>query len=253
MKGLYLYCISKQANEFSLGNIGIEAQEVYSLAFHDLSVIVQAFDGQNYEKQDSEVLARCVQIYHEVVSRSWEKLGVVLPVKFGTVIKAKDGKSPKALLFSWLEQEREKFQLKLIHLSDKAEYGVSFFWDKNKMRQKICQENPEISQLSRELETKSQGLAYLLKHKLEIKLKKAMEKLAQGAFTQLYDALAAQTFALKVEELKKNDNGKLPLLNLSCLINAREEKNFQKILTEIENQTDFEAQLIGPFPPYSFV
>jgi len=252
VKGLYLYCIGNGPLKSSLGCNGIEAEEVYTLPYRDLSVVLQAFPLEDYELKDPEILTGWVQIYDEVLNIAWGKFGTIIPVKFGTVIKEKDGKSPEENLFFWLDKEYESFQMKLSRLQEKAEYGVQIFWDKKAFTEKICENSIEVKKLMEEISSKPQGIAYMLKKKLEAQLKKEVEKEAETTFKELYEKIRNAVDEIKVEKLKET-KGKEMFMNVSCLINKNERSGLERALDEIEMEWDLEARLVGPFPPYSFV
>ncbi|MCL5037575.1 MAG: GvpL/GvpF family gas vesicle protein [Chloroflexi bacterium] len=252
MKGLYLYCIGSNPEKFFPGEVGIGGKEVLGFPYRDLQVVFQILPLDEYDLENPDLLAEWVQTYDKVVSLSWERLGAVIPVKFGTVIKDSNGKSARENLLTLLEGEYERFQQQLLHIREKAEYGVQIFWDKNEISEKICRENEEIRKLKKDVETKSKGMAFMLGKKLDNELKKEMDRTAEKFYKEIYEKIQTAADEIKVEKLKETD-GKEMLINLSCLVDKSKVEEMEKVLEVIENQWNFEVRLVGPFPPYSFV
>ncbi len=172
----YLYCIVEGNEEITLGNIGIEGNNVYVIPYQDLSAVVHNCLAEPYKSEDQEKMKSWVTAHEKVVEIAWEKFGTVLPLGFDTIIKGEEGVLPDENMKKWLRDDYENLRQKLAKLKDKAEFGVQVFWDLKIISEGLIGTNPEIKKLSEEIKSKSRGLAYMYKQKLENLLKKRWKK-----------------------------------------------------------------------------
>ncbi|MBU2439368.1 GvpL/GvpF family gas vesicle protein, partial [bacterium] len=100
--------------------------------------------------------------------------------------------------------------------------------------------------------TKSKGLAYMYKQKLENILKKEIEKETDRYFKDFYDRVKSCVDEIKVDRTKKEEE-KPMLMNLSCLLAKEKSKTLGGELDKIDQMPEFSVRFTGPWPPYSFV
>ena len=117
----------------------------------------------------------------------------------------------------------------------------------------ISEQSEEIRKIKEEMATKSPGMAYMYKQKLERAVKAETEQLANVWFSDFYGRIKKHTDDIVVEKTKKLNNGKVMLLNLSCLVAKEKIDSLGKELEEINNMDGFSVHFSGPWPPYSFV
>jgi len=249
----YLYCIVEGNEEITLGNIGIEDSSVYTISYQDLCAVVHNCLPEPYKSEDQEKMKSWVTAHEKVVEIAWEKFGTVLPLGFDTIIKGEEGVAPDKNMKNWLKDDYENLTQKMGKLKDKAEYGAQIFWDPKIISEGLIETNPEIKKLSEEIKSKSKGLAYMYKQKLENLLKKEMEKEADRYFKNFYEQIRRCVDQIKVEKTKKPEEGKQMLMNLSCLLTKEKSKILGDELEKIDNMEGFFVRFTGPWPPYSFV
>lgn len=153
----------------------------------------------------------------------------------------------------WLEDDYEKLRKKLDKFKGKAEFGVKVFWSPEVVAQAIVEENPEIKKLKEEIQAISRGFAYLSRQKLEILMRKSLEIKAEKFFDDFYDRIESCVCEIKVEEIKKSEDGKQMLMSLSCLLPKDDTEHLGNELEKINNRKEFSVRFTGPWPPYSFV
>jgi len=79
-KGLYVYCIMPADSPADYGRIGVKDDAlVHTIKFKDIAAVVSDFDGDSFEKTDSNVLAH-QRVVHKVFE---QRMGI--PVRFGTI------------------------------------------------------------------------------------------------------------------------------------------------------------------------
>ena len=249
----YLYCIVEGNEEITLGNIGIEDSSVYTISYQDVCAVVHNCLPEPYKSENQEKVKIWLTTHAKVVEVAWERFGTILPLRFDTIIKGEEGVLPDENVKKWLRDDYENLRQKLAKLKDRAEFGVQVFWDPKIISKGLIGTNPEIKKLSEEIKSKSKGLAYMYKQKLENLLKKEMEKEADRYFKNFYEQIRRCVDQIKVEKTKKPEEGKQMLMNLSCLLTKEKSKILGDELEKIDNMEGFFVRFTGPWPPYSFV
>lgn len=251
-EGRYLYCIADSGKRVDLGKIGLEGREAYTIPLADLCAVVHDCPLEPYKSEDSEVVKRWVMTHEKVVEVAWEKFGTVLPLSFDTIIKGEKDGSPEENIKNWLKQEYANLKEKMNKIRGKAEYGVQIFWDPKFIADEIAKTNEKIKNLNQDIKSKSKGMAYILKQKLENLLKEEMEKRADLCFKDFYARIKKHVDEIRVEKTKR-DEKKPMLMNISCLVDKQKAKELGEELEKINKEEGFAVRFTGPWPPYSFV
>ena len=105
--GRYLYGVADWGEQTSLGRIGIEGHEVYTIPYQNLCAVVHNCPAQPYHSEDDDVVTGWVITHHHVVNVAWERFGTILPAGFDTIIKSDEGGDPQEQMRVWLKQEYE--------------------------------------------------------------------------------------------------------------------------------------------------
>ena len=172
----YLYCIVEGNEEITLGNIGIEGSSVYTIPYQDLCAVVHNCLPEPYKSEDKEKVKSWLTTHEKVVEVAWDRFGTVLPLGFDIIIKGEEGIAPDENMKKWLKDDYENLRQKLGKIKDRAEFGVQVFWETKIISEGLIETNPEIKKLTEEIKSKSKGLAYMYKQKLENLLKKRWKK-----------------------------------------------------------------------------
>lgn len=249
----YLYCVAESEVETSLGKIGIEGEEVYTIPFMDLCAVVHHCPPEPYKSEDNEVVKRWVMAHEKVVETAWERFGNVLPAGFDTIIKGEEDVTAEENIKKWLKQEHVNLKEKMNRIRGKAEYGVQIFWDPKLIADEIARTDQEIRSLNQDIKLKPKGMAYMLKQKLENLLKKKLEKKVRLFFEDFYARIEKSVDEIRVEKTKKIDEKKQMIMNLSCLVDGKKSEQLGEELERINEQEGFAVRYTGPWPPYSFV
>ena len=252
-EGRYLYGVAQWGEQTSLGNIGIEGHEVYTIPYQNLCAVVHNCPTQPYYSEDTDAVKRWVVTHNQVVDVAWERYGAILPAGFGTIIKGDAESDPQEKVRAWLRQDYESLKKKIERVRGKAEYGVQIFWDPKIIAEMLMEESPHLKTLSEQVKAKPKGAAYLYQQRLERALKVEIEVEAAAYVKDFYQRIKKQVDDLWVEKPKKMDNEKQMLLNLSCLVDRERYKALGEELEKIEQIDGFSVRFTGPWPPYSFV
>lgn len=249
----YLYCVADSGAKASLGRIGLDGKEVYTIPFGDLCAVVHFCPPEPYKSENNEEVKRWVLTHEKVVEIAWERFGTVLPAGFDTIVGGEGDVTSEENIKKWLKQEYTNLKEKMNKIRGKAEYGVQIFWNPKFIGDEIVKTNEKIKNLNQEIKSKSKGMAYMVKQKLENLLKKEMEKKADLCFKDFYAGIKKCVDEIKVEKTKKTDEKRQMLMNLSCLVDKEKSKELGGGLERINAEEGFSVRFTGPWPPYSFV
>ncbi len=249
----YLYCIADATESVSLGKIGIEGREVYTIPYKDICAVMHDSPAQPYQSGDEGMVKAWVMTHQQVVDAAWERWGTVLPATFDTIISAGAKGSAEQNMLDWLEQEHEELKTKIERVRDKAEYGVQVFWDPKLVAQNLSKTSLEIRNLEEEIKSKPRGLAYMYRQRLENLIQREMQSAADKYFKDFYHRIRIHADDIRVEKTKKAEQGLQMLLNLSCLVDRYRYMLLGAELDKINEMKGFSVRFTGPWPPYSFV
>jgi hypothetical protein len=253
-KGRYVYGVAVGDRDVRLGPIGIEGSEVYTIPYEDISAIVHNCSTEPYQSTDEETVKNWVRLHQSVLDAAGEQLGIVIPLGFDMILQPKDdATSPDQVVRDWLKQDYERLHTVMRKVEGKDEYGVQVSYEPRLIIQQISEQSEEIIRIKAEISTKSPGMAYMYKQKLERAVKAETERLADVWFSDFYGRIKKHTDDIVVEKTKKLNDGKMMLLNLSCLVAREKVDSLGKELEEINNMDGFSVHFSGPWPPYSFV
>lgn len=253
-KGRYVYGITAGGRQVRLGQIGIDGNEVYTIPYQNLSAIVHNCPPEPYQSSDDETVKSWVKIHQSVLDKAKERFGTIVPLGFDTILQSKDDiTSPDQVVMNWLKEDYERFCTVLEKIKGKDEYGVQIFYEPQVASELIAQQSEEIKKIKEEMATKSPGMAYMYKQKLEKAAKAEMERLANDWFKDFYNRIRQYSDDIEVEKVKKAEKDKVMLLNLSCLVSKENVDKLGEELEKIDNMKGFSARFTGPWPPYSFV
>jgi len=250
-EGRYVYCVAESNDRLDLGRVGIEGSQVYTIPYKDLCAVVHNCPAQPYESKDKKVVESWVIAHEETIETAWKRLGTVLPLGFDTIIKT-DEENPEEVVRAWLKEDYQSLKEKLNKIKGKVEYGVQVSWDTKIIARELIEKNFELKRLHEEIKSKPRGMAYMYRQKLEKLIRGRLEKEAERCFKEFYERIKGCTNEVKVEKLKKEDEPRQMLMNLSCLAD-KDDKTLGDELEKINNRESFFVRFTGPWPPYSFV
>jgi hypothetical protein len=128
VEGRYLYCVADSGEKVSLGPIGMNGEEVYTVPYKDICAVVHDCPAEPYQSADAEVVKAWVIAHQRLVDKAWEKWGTVLPLGFDTIIRDQAGSDPPESVENWLAADYESLKRKMEAVRGKAEYGVQVSW-----------------------------------------------------------------------------------------------------------------------------
>ncbi|MFC1937288.1 GvpL/GvpF family gas vesicle protein [Chloroflexota bacterium] len=253
-EGRYVYGVATGSKEVRLGSIGIDDGEVYTIPYQDIVAIVHNCPSEPYQSCDDETVRNWVGIHQSVLDVAKGRFGVVIPLGFDTILRTEDdGASPEEVMRDWLRNDYERLHTLLGRIKGKDEYGVQVSYDSSMITKQVSEQSEEIRIIKEEMTTKSPGMAYFYRQKLEKAVKAEIEKLAERWFNDFYGKVRQHADDIVVEKTKKSDKEKVMLLNFSCLVAKEKVDSLGQVLEEINNMDGFSVHFSGPWPPYNFV
>jgi hypothetical protein len=253
-RGRYIYGVAASARAVNLGPVGIDGREVYTIPYRDFCAIVHSCPAEPYQSGDEETVKKWVRTHQGVLDKAKKALGTVIPMGFDTILQSKDEViSPDRVVKDWLKGDRDRFQAVMERIKGRDEYGVQIFYAPGLVVKQISDESQEIRKIREEMASKSPGMAYLYKQKVERAVKAEIESLANDWFKDFYARVKRHCDDIVVEKTKKADKNKVMLLNLSCLVAREKVSNLGEDLEKTNNTEGFSVHFSGPWPPYSFV
>ncbi|MBI2919110.1 MAG: GvpL/GvpF family gas vesicle protein [Chloroflexi bacterium] len=247
----YVYCLAAIGEPASLGAIGIEGREVYTVVHRSLGALVHDGPPRPYETRDQEQAAGWVLAHHRVVEAAWQRWGTVLPMTFNTLIAPAEKGAHDSLL-AWLGTEHDSLKRRLDAFAGKAEYGVQVSWNTAHFARQVAQTDPEVNALEKQIGSQSRGLAYMYRQRLESLVRKGVEARAALEFKELYSRISQCVDQARIEKTRVAEGEWAMLLNLSCLVSVGRVPGLKAQLDRIESTDGLSVRLAGPWPPYSF-
>ena len=178
-EGKYLYCIVNRGEKRQFGPVGIEDSSVYTVAFNDMAVVVHSCEARPYSTMIKEKAGEWILAHQYVIDLATEEFGTVIPLTFDTIFKGDDEE-----LRNWLSKEYNQLETLLKKLDGQAEYGVQVFLEAA-LLDRLAGENDEVRSAEKDLESKSSGIAYLLRKKLEQRKKLEKQIFVDGRAKEL--------------------------------------------------------------------
>jgi hypothetical protein len=250
-QGLYLYGLIDSGVSAKLGKIGIDECEVYTIPYDGISAIVHNSPLEPYKSDKDETVKSWVKVHQRVMDVAAERFGNLMPFGFDTIILPKDNGTAKDALMKWLSDEHDEILRKMDKIKGKKEYGIQVFYIPSVFGEKIEKESEEVKRMKEEIASKPPGLAYMYKQKLGNIVKEELDALMDACFEKFYEKIKGISDDIKVEKVKKAEDGMVMMMNLSVL--ASDEKALGSALDGIETENGFTVHFTGPWQPYSFI
>ncbi|UOQ44146.1 GvpL/GvpF family gas vesicle protein [Halobacillus salinarum] len=260
---LYLYGIV-QADTEELDSVlpfkGIDDQHyVFKKEYGRLAAIVCELNEQEYGEEQINKKTQNMEWVQEKAFHHHEALlklhahSTVIPMKFCTIYQSEDS------LRSLIEAKEDTLHQLLSQLKGKEEWNLKIYCVRDKLFEKVAEDNLTIEEKRKEIAGMSKGRKYLETKKLDNLIEQEVEKELTD-FSRGFHNLISQYS--NQEEIKKNWNkdvtGKSEEMCWNCayLLPMEQVEPFLKEITKANEENgeagwNFEAT--GPWPAYHFV
>ena len=249
-EGRYIYCIVNSGKEKDFGQVGVEDNRVYVVAYNDIGAVVHSCEAKPYKTDAKEKASEWILSHQYIIDLATNAFDTVIPLTFDTIFKGNN-----ETLKMWLSKEYEQLKALSAKLKGKAEYGVQVFFE-NDFVDRNVKDSQEIQNLEEQLKNASSGVAYLLnknlKKRRQIERHLVLDKYANelcAKIEKLVDELKLGSINKEVPEEWKD---KQLILNITCLAQKDKIGNLGTLLGQLKKE-GFAVRFTGPWPPYSFV
>ena len=242
-EGKYIYCIigTKQERNFGLIGIGGRGDEVLTIGYDDMSMVVSNHPVTKL------VVNRVDMLTHEkVIEEVMKEFDSVLPVRFGTI--ASDADEIRNLL----DRRHREFKNALRDMDHKVELGIKGIWkNMNIIFEEIVEENKEIKKTKEKIQNDEGKKNIQAKMEVGKMVEQALQKKKEQEAEKIVEALRRITFEYKLNKTMSEEM----FVNASFLVDKGREKEFDNIMDDLSKKYKdrIKFMYVGPMPVFNFV
>jgi len=241
-QGKYIYCIIETKQERNFGPVGIggRGDEVLTIGYDDLGMVVSNYPLTKITANRENMLT-----HQKVIEEVMKEFDGVLPVRFGTIASGADE------VRNLLDRRYREFKTTLRDMDHKIELGVKGIWrDMDTVFSEIVKGNEAIKNLKRAL---AKGNSNDLQAKMGLgrMVKKALDEKKGKQAEEIVGRLRRTSY-----EHKLNDTiGDEMFMNAAFLVDKGREKEFDNIIEDLSDEYKDRVRFMyaGPLPVFNFV
>jgi len=242
-EGKYIYCVidTKQERNFGPMGMGGRSDEVLTIGYEDLSMVVSNHTLAKLVVNRENLLA-----HEKVIEEVMKEFDSVLPVRFGTVASNADE------IRNFLDRRYREFKNLLKDMDHKVELGVKGLWKNMEVIFKeVIEENEEIKKTKEKIQKDTGKKNTLAKMQVGKMVKKALAKKKEEEAERIVDALRGTAYEYK---LNRTINDKM-FMNAAFLLDKGREKEFDNIMDDLSEEYKDRTKFLyaGPLPVFNFV
>ncbi|MBI5747541.1 MAG: GvpL/GvpF family gas vesicle protein [Nitrospinae bacterium] len=254
-EGKYIYCIigTKQERNFGPIGIGNRGDEVLTIGYDDLSMVVSNHPMTKFVVNRENMLA-----HESVIEGVMKEFDSVLPVRFGTIASNSDE------IRNLLDRRYREFKNALRDMDHKIELGVKGIWkNMDVIFKEVVDENKEIKKSKEKIQNNPPsppfskggmgGFSNGLQAKMEVgkMVEKYLEKKKEKEAERIVDTLRRIAFDYKLN--KTISDGMF--INAAFLVDKGREKEFDNIMDDLSEKYKERIKFMyaGPLPVFNFV
>jgi len=255
---IYLYCFFKGPSSLSPQKGVDGANDTFVLSHKDLCALVSPVPAHEYSEEPMEQRLQNLEWLtprakrHEEIIRYAMKTHPVIPTRFGTIYVSDER------VLEVLCNHYGEFCSHLNFISDKEEWGIKVYAEKNAGRRAIESSNKTISQLDKLISsTTSPGQAYLLRKKREDLYRQQSIDFLNNISDTIYQQILSWSIEGRRNKLlSRSSTGKESdmILNAAFLLNKQDVEAFIEKVDALAEQYNDDAffAISGPWPCYNF-
>ncbi len=242
-EGKYIYCIIGTKQERNFGPIGIggRGDDVLTVGYNDLSMVVSNHPMSKFVVDRENMLT-----HQKVIEEVMREFDSVLPVRFGTIASNADE------IRNLLDRRYREFKNALKDMDHKVELGVKGIWINMKnIFKEIEEKDKEIKSLKDRIQNDS--------GKKNIQAKMEVGKMVEKALVEKKEKEAegiASILRKSAYECKLNRTvGDQMFMNAAFLVDKGREKEFDNIMDDLSeaHKDRIKFMYAGPLPVFNFV
>ena len=242
-EGKYIYCIVATSQERNFGPIGIggRGDEVLTIGYDDLSMVVSSHPMTKFVVDRENILA-----HEKVIEEVMKEFDGVLPVRFGTVASNADE------IRNLLDRRYREFRDSLKNMDHKIELGVKGIWkNMDILFKEISEDNREIKKVKVKIQNGKGKKNIQSKMEVGKMVEKALQKKKEKEAEKIVDALRRTTFDHKFDKTAGDEM----FMNAAFLVDKGREKEFDNIMNDLSEEYKDRVKFMyaGPLPVFNFV
>lgn len=241
-EGKYIYCIISTKQERNFGPIGIggRGDEVTTIGYGDLSMVVNNSPMTRY------VVSRENMLAHEKVIEEVMKEFTVLPVRFCTIAASSDE------IRNLLDRRHREFKNLLRDMDHKIELGVKGIWENmDVIFKEIVEENKAIKRTKEDIQNDKNKKNIQAKMEVGKMVEKVLEKKKEKEAERIVDVLRRTAFDYKLNKTVRDEM----FMNVAFLVDKGREKEFDNMMDDLSEGYKNRIKFLytGPLPVFNFV
>jgi len=242
-EGKYIYCIIATSQERNLGPIGIggRADDVLTIGYEDLSMVVSSHPIAKFAVNSDNMLA-----HQRVIEEVMKEFDSVLPVRFGTIASNADE------IRNLLSRRYREFKSALRDMDHKIELGVKGIW-KNMpvIFKEIVDENKAIKRTKEDIQNDKNKKNIEAKMEVGKMVENVLEKKKKKEAEKIVEAFRRTAFDYKLNKTVGDEM----FVNAAFLVDKGREKEFDNIMGDLgeEHKERVKFMYTGPLPVFNFV
>jgi len=242
-EGKYIYCIIGTKQERNFGPIGIGGRddEVLTIGYDDLSMVVSSYLMTKFIVSSENMLA-----HMRVIEKVMNEFDSVLPVRFGTVASNADE------IRNLLDRRLREFRSLLRNMDHKVELGVKGSWkNMNVIFEEIVEKNREIKKAKEKIQNKAGKKNMQAEMEVGKMVEEALKKKKEQEAEKIVGALRRAAFEYKLNKIIGDEM----FINAAFLVDKGWEKEFDNIIDDLSEKYRDRVKFMyaGPMPVYNFV
>jgi len=242
-EGKYIYCIVGTKQERNFGPIGIggRGDDVLTIGYNDLSMVVSSHPITKFVVNRDNML-----VHERVIEEVMKEFDGVLPVRFGTIASNADE------IRNLLDRRYREFKSELLDADHKVELGVKGLWkNMDVIFKEVVDENKVIKRTKEDIQNDKNKKNIQAKMEVGKMVEKALEKKKEKEAERIVDVLRRTAFDYKLNKTIGDEM----FMNAAFLVDKGREKEFDNIMDDLSrkymDRTKF--MYVGPMPLFNFV
>ena len=242
-EGRYIYCVIASSQERSFGPMGIgeRGDDVSTIGYNDLSMVVSSHPISKLAVNSENMLN-----HERVIEAVMKEFDGVLPVRFGTIASNADE------IRNLLSRRYREFKSALRDMDHKVELGVKGVW-KNMpvIFKEIVDDNKAIKKIKEDIQKDKNKKNIQAKMEVGKLVERALEKKKEKEAESIVDALRRTAFDYKLNKTIGDEM----FVNAAFLVDKGREKEFDNIMCDLgeEHKRRVKFMYTGPLPVFNFV
>ena len=242
-EGKYIYCIIPASQERNFGSIGIggRGEEVLTIGYEDLSMVVSSHLITKFAVNSDNMLS-----HERVIEAVMKEFDSVLPVRFGTIASSADE------IRNLLDRRYRELKNALRDADHKVELGVKGVWkNMDVIFREVVDENKAIKRTKENIQNDKSKKYIQAKMEAGRMVEEALKKKKEEDAEKIVEALRRTAVDHKLNKTVGDEM----FVNAAFLVDKGREKEFDNIMDDLgeEYKDRMKFMYTGSLPIFNFV